>query len=283
MESVECKIIEGNSFEWVHNNKSLKFDLTFFDPPFNRKKYYRIINDNIRPDIYWASIEEMLDLIYERTSYGGSMYFLHREKEIDYLLSSLKDTKWNIKNLIIWKKKSAPPPIKNHYNKQYQIITYAIKGKRPKIFNKIRIDKQIPSNYKLPKNNGYQLTDVWDDIRELTSGFFAGNEVLRDIDGNRDHLQQTPVGILLRILLCSTTPGDFVFDPMAGIGTTAIVAKQLKRNSINIEIDPLNVRTIERRVEQIREADCIERYYNYYRHTPNLSDIWGKSNHSKIL
>ena len=29
------------------------------------------------------------------------------------------------------------------------------------------------------------VTDVWDDIRELTSGYFAGNEPLRVNDGSR--------------------------------------------------------------------------------------------------
>ena len=34
------------------------------------------------------------------------------------------------------------------------------------------------------------VTDVWDDIRELTSGYFAGEEALRDSEGNRLHKQQ---------------------------------------------------------------------------------------------
>ena len=40
------------------------------------------------------------------------------------------------------------------------------------------------------------VTDVWDDIREMTSGYFAGDEALYDADGNRAHKQQSPYSTL---------------------------------------------------------------------------------------
>ena len=79
---------------------------------------------------------------------------------------------------------------------------------------------------------------------------------------------------MLRIILSSTNIGDTVLDPFAGTGTTLVAAEQLKRNSIGIEVDKKNTRCIEDRLENIREADDIQKYYKDYRYTDNLEQIW---------
>jgi len=43
---------------------------------------------------------------------------------------------------------------------------------------------------------------------------------LRRDNGERAHKQQAPIALLLRIILASSQPGDTVFDPFAGTGTT---------------------------------------------------------------
>ena len=120
------------------------------------------------------------------------------------------------------------------------------------------------------------VTDVWDDIRELTSGYFAGDEALRDSEGNRLHKQQAPIQLLLRIILSSTKPGDVVLDPFAGSGTTLVVAEQLGRKSIGIELDKINVKIIEERLAEKREADDISDLFKDYECTPDLETIWGR-------
>ncbi len=117
------------------------------------------------------------------------------------------------------------------------------------------------------------VTDVWDDIRELTSGYFAGDEALRDADGNRLHKQQAPIQLLLRIILSSTNPGDVVLDPFAGSGTTSVVAAQLGRKSIGIELDAQNVMLIQNRLAEQRESDDVSRFFNDYTYTPGLEAI----------
>src|SRR3990167_9303915 len=87
------------------------------------------------------------------------------------------------------------------------------------------------------RENGVYITDVWNDILEMTSGYFAGDEPLRHKNKKRVHEQQSPNHLLLRIILSSSMPGDLIFDPFAGTGTTMIVARQLMRKSLGIEID----------------------------------------------
>jgi len=119
------------------------------------------------------------------------------------------------------------------------------------------------------------VTDVWDDIRELTSGYFAGEEPLRLPDGERLHKQQSPIQLLLRIILSSSKPGDFIFDPFAGTGTTNIVSRQLRRNSISVEKDELYYNYCMQRLMEFRDVDRIDRFKMDYKYTKELDKIWG--------
>ena len=68
-----------------------------------------------------------------------------------------------------------------------------------------------------------------------------------------------------------------VFDPFSGTGTTLVVAKQLSRRYLGVEIDPKNVEAINNRLSKLKNSDNIEKYRKDYVFTENLDKIW----HSK--
>jgi site-specific DNA-methyltransferase (adenine-specific) len=270
------QIIKGNCLQEMSLLQT-KVDLTFLDPPFNQQKDYVSCDDDLPENDYWQMILEVSRKVFEKTSEGGAIYFMHREKNAENLLRVLRETGWEFQNLIVWKKMTSAVPGQMRFGKSFQIIGYATKGKRPRVFNRLRIEPPLLKNQKYERENGVFVTDIWDDIRELTSGYFAGDEAIRNSDGERFHKQQSPIALLLRIILSSSKIGDTIFDPFAGTGTTAIVAKQLKRKSVSIEIDRENVRQIENRLAEMRKADLIEKYFESYKCTENLSEIWGES------
>ncbi|MBI3742154.1 MAG: site-specific DNA-methyltransferase, partial [Chloroflexi bacterium] len=223
---------------------------------------------------YWLMMQTVCARVRELTSEGGAIYFMQREKNSEAVLQCLRETGWTLQNLIIWTKRTSAVPNTIRFGKQYQIIAFATKGKRPRVFNRMRIDAPLRPEYKYERENGLFVTDVWDDIREMTAGYFAGDEAIRLKNGDRAHKQQSPIALLLRIILSSTLPDDLVLDPFAGTGTTLVVAEQLDRPSVGIEIDPKNVKLIESRLAEMREADSIESFREYYRFSPNLEKIW---------
>ena len=249
-------------------------DLTFLDPPFNQGKEYSEHDDNLPDEVYWKWMKEVCSKVYNLTSQGGAIYFMQREKNTEQVLSCLRKSGWNLQNLIIWKKKTSAVPCSNKFGKHYQIIAYAIKGRKPRVFNRLRINPPLPPNYKFEREDGVYITDVWDDIRELTSGYFAGDEAIRKENGERFHKQQSPIALLLRIILSSTKIGDTILDTFAGTGTTLVVAEQLGRESIGIEIDSENVKYIKNRLKHISKSDSVFRFYKDYIYTENLKEIW---------
>ncbi len=278
-----CDIKNDDCIKYLEEYQGTDFDLTFLDPPFNQSKDYRSHDDNMTPRKYWDWMSEVCNIVYQKSSQGAAIYFMQREKNAQYVLDALATSGWTFQNLIIWKKKTSAVPSNIRYGKHYQIIAFATKGSAPRVFNKLRIDPPLLVTDKYQRPNGMFVTDVWDDIRELTSGYFAGDEPLRYETGERVHKQQSPVELLARIILSSTNVGDLVFDPFAGTGTTLVVAKQLHRKSIGVEIDSKNYNFVRKRIESPRSTDDIKGMYSYYRFTEKLEELWPVSDHDYVL
>ena len=275
--SESCIVLHENCTTALDGSKfPASIDLSFLDPPFNQDKTYNAWDDNMPPEQYWAWMRDICAKVYALTSAGGAIYFMQREKNTEFVLQCLRDTGWTFQNLIIWKKKTSAVPGVKRFGKHYQVIAFATKDKTPRIFHRLRIDPPLPAGYKHARENGMFVTDVWDDIRELTSGYFAGDEALRDAEGNRLHKQQAPIQLLLRIILSSTNPDDVVLDPFAGSGTTLVVAEQLGRKSVGIELDSQNIALIQNRLAERRKPDDVSRFLKDYVCTPDLEAIWGE-------
>ena len=54
---------------------------------------------------------------------------------------------------------------------------------------------------------------------------------------NTAHPTQKPEKLIAKLILASSNPGDMVFDPFLGSGTTSVVAKKLGRHYCGIEQD----------------------------------------------
>jgi DNA modification methylase len=103
---------------------------------------------------------------------------------------------------------------------------------------KIILKFDIPyENISITFNSIMGVTDVWDDI-----SFY---------ERNRIHPTQKPYKLIERLILASSNENDLVLDPFSGSGTTALVARQLNRNFIGIEIDEEYKQSSEERLERV--------------------------------
>lgn len=277
MAKTGAKVHCGDCAGWLGKAASGAVHLSFLDPPFNQGKEYRKFDDKQDDADYWRWMTDILARTRRATAPGGWTYFMQREKNAEFVLRALRESGWSFKNLIVWKKKTSAVPCSKKYGLNYQIIAAATNGDSPRVFHRLRISPPLPPGYKHARENGMYLTDVWDDIRELTAGYFAGTEAIRTEEGERFHKQQAPLALLARIILSSSRPGDVVLDPFAGTGTTLVAASLLGRKSIGVEIDPLNAECIKSRAAAPRDADIesVRKLYKDYICTENLAQIWG--------
>ena len=105
-----------------------------------------------------------------------------------------------------------------------------------------------PKDWSETENGRFRLThpsNIWTD---LTVPYWSMPE-------NTDHPTQKPEKLLAKIILASSRPGDLVFDPFNGSGTTTVVAKKLGRHYLGVEIDETFCCLAQKRLE-IASADC---------------------------
>lgn len=89
-------------------------------------------------------------------------------------------------------------------------------------------------------NRGYPLQDIWTDIDALNAG---SAEIL-------GYPTQKPTALLERIIAASSDPGDVVLDPFCGCGTAVHAAQKLKRRWVGIDVTPLAVNLVARRLSE---------------------------------
>jgi DNA modification methylase len=73
------------------------------------------------------------------------------------------------------------------------------------------------------------------------------------------HIWGQDVGPARYYIDCFSRPGDLVWEPFVGGGTTLVVCKQLHRNCIGFEIDPVAYETTKKRLEIIQPLLLPER------------------------
>jgi site-specific DNA-methyltransferase (adenine-specific) len=129
---------------------------------------------------------------------------------------------FRILNDIIWEKPSPPPNLGCRcFTHSTEIILWATKARKGRDRYTFHYDAMRE------ENGGKQMKNVW---RMVPPG--------KDEKTFGKHPTQKPVALVERCLRASTNPGDLVFDPFVGAGTTGVAAIRLRRRFLGIERDP---------------------------------------------
>ena len=87
------------------------------------------------------------------------------------------------------------------------------------------------------ESKGKPCMDLWDDIHSIAMG-----------SEKRIYPTEKPEKLLERIIEMSSDEGDIILDPVAGSGTTGIVAKRMGRNYVLFDINPDAIKIMKSRI-----------------------------------
>lgn len=207
------------------------FPLTFTDPP-----YGGIVSEEWDREFDSDDLLRYARSISEHSLPGAAIYMfggigtVGNRVFFKFLSEVEEKSDLQLSTLITWKKKRARG-IQWGYLFTREEIAYFVKGdaKKPRKFNVPYLDEKrgYPGyNKKYPAKSEYlRRTNVWTDI----------TEVLR----NKIHVAQKPIDLAKIAIETHTDPGEYVFDPFAGSGSTGLAARELDRRFVLIEQDPL--------------------------------------------
>ncbi len=232
------KLYQNDCLDLMSHFEDEKFDLIFADPPFNLNKLYPSkMNDNIAEHKYIEWMEDWLVECVRLLKDGGSLFIYNlpkwNSKVVNFLERHLTFRNW----IAISMKYSLPIPGRL-YPSHYSLI-YFCKGEKPRAFHPDRIPMDICpkcygdlkdyGGYKSKMNPaGVNISDVWTDIPPVRHAKYK----------RRNGSNELSIKLLDRIIEMSSNPGDTVFDPFGGSGSTYIVSELKQRLWIGCEIGP---------------------------------------------
>lgn len=204
-------------------------DLIIADPPFGIKfsgkqgAYNR--NSNLVMDSYHevekdygVFAEEWIKYLYKIMKPHATAYIFSGWNHLEDILRASRLAGLTLINHIIWKYQFGVFTQKKFVTSHYHILMLA-KNQDSYYFNKIE-------HYPL---------DVWDIKRKYNKG-------------EEKNATTLPIDVVKKCIEFSSKPGDLVFDPFMGMGTTAVVSKSLWRHYYGFEINSKMESIIEKRI-----------------------------------
>lgn len=223
------------------------FDLVFADPPYNLEKGYEKYSDDKSTIDYVHWCNEWLQLCAKVLKPGGSLMILNLPKWSIYhalYLHSLLD----FRHWICWD--AMADPRGKLLPAHYSLLYYTKPAYDMKFRYNDAIGLGLTDYVQPPDSPEYCLRQscirarkkAGDDRRVILSDVWFNVHRIKHRRDRDYHPCQLPEKLLDRIIRLTTDPGDKVFDPFAGVGTTAVIAQRLGREFITTEIDPNYVR-----------------------------------------
>ncbi len=250
-------LYEGDALQLIHSIADESVDLIVCDGPYGVTQYdWDKISD---VQTYNLNLIRLFSRVLKP---GGALYLFGKDDCIDFIDYRPYLT---LNRKIVWYQPSRLAQGRMNYTNNYDLICYFTKGKA-RTFNldDIRVPQLVELEHRLRcervpsvvngqygktkfNENGKNPGDVWGDIKQLT---YKSKELI-----SRDLLNtiQKPEKLIERIVRASSNEGDLVLDPFAGVGTTFVVCRRLRRNFIGFEINPNYVALAKERVRRVAE------------------------------
>lgn len=211
-------IIKGDCIEIMRAMPDESVDCIITDPPYGisfcsnaseKPRFGYILNDD-NLDFFRPFVNEAFRVLKN----NKCIYIFCRYDNYPIFYNVVKSAGFNIKNCLVWEKNKAMGGLGDmeaSYLANYEFILLAMKGRCilfPERFGRefgLLVDTTIDSPLKL------------------------------------QYPTQKPVPLIRRLINTATAKGELVLDPFCGSGTTCIAAKQLSRDFIGIDLNPVAV------------------------------------------
>lgn len=214
-------------------------DLLILDPPYNLAKNYHghCFKAKSKPD-YQTWFQDIITGLTPTLKPDATVYVC-ADWQTSIAIAPILEDHFYVRNRITWEREKGRGAKTNWKNNtediwfctrsaNYTFNVDAVKLKR-KVLAPYRENGE-PKDWQTEAEGNFRLThpsNIWTDI---TVPFWSMPE-------NTDHPTQKPEKLIAKLILASSQPGDFVFDPFLGSGTTAVVAKKLGRKFCGIELN----------------------------------------------
>ena len=235
----DSRLLNADCLDALRALRADSVDFCFADPPYNLDKKYDRWDDALQAVEYFRWCDQWLSELYRVLKPGRTVCVLNiplwAVRHFQHLCSLMQFQSW-----IVWE--ALGFPVRMIMPSHYALLCFS-KG-QPRILPGLAADNSEAGPYLRPLAPSYclragcvaqrrrrgecdvsELNDLWSDIHRLKHN-----------SRRVDHPCQLPPHLMRRLIALFTRPGETVLDCFNGAGTTTLVARQMQRAYIGIEL-----------------------------------------------
>ena len=239
-------------------------DLIIIDPPYNLAKDFNGTKfKSMSNDDYENYLRSWFGNVCDKLKPDGSLYLCGDWKSTAAMQRVIEESGLTILNRITWQREKGRGA-KTNWKNGMEDIWFAVKDPKNYYFNveAVMMKRKVIAPYRVDgvakdwmetEEGNFRITypsNFWDDI---SIPFWSMPE-------NTDHPTQKPEKLIAKLILASSQPGDVVFDPFLGSGTTSVVAKKLGRIYCGVELNELYCLFATKRLQTADHDTSIQGY-----------------------
>lgn len=257
---LESGLINGDCLETLRTFPDNSIDFCFADPPYNLKKRYDRFNDSREIIDYFSWCDLWLAEMARVLKPGGTLAVVNIPLwTVRYY--KILSTILNFQNWIVWDALSFP--VRMIMPAHYAILCFSKGAPRslPGLScnegweNDLNPLAPLAESFCLRSScvrqrnkegicDREEIGDLWHDIHRLKHN-----------DRRVDHPCQLPPRLMQRLFALFTYPGEIILDCFNGAGTSTLVAQQMGRRFVGIEISPEYHEIALKRHEMLKQGE----------------------------
>lgn len=254
----------GNVRDLLKDMPDESVHLIVTSPPYNIGKEYEVRK---KLDTYLAQQREIIEELYRVLREDGSICWevgnYVEDNEIYpldiYFYDIFKQLGMQLRNRVVWHFGHGLHA-RNRFSGRYETLLWFTKCQNYTFnLDNVRVPSKYPGkrSYKgadkgLPSGNikGKNPSDRWEFmLEEWERGLWNIPNVKANHPEKTSHPAQYPIELAERCVLAMSNPGDVVFDPYVGVGTSIIAAIKHERKAIGAEKEKEYVEIAKERIQ----------------------------------
>lgn len=249
-------------------------DLLIVDPPYNRQKNFNGVTFKARsPQVYIDWLDTWIAQLPRLLKPNASIYMCCDWQSSNAVYQVFSQY-FRVRNRITWEREKGRGAKRNWKNASEDIWFGTVGDDYTFNVDAVKVQRRVrapyrdaggnPKDWKETDKGNFRTThpsNLWTDI---SVPFWSMPE-------NTEHPTQKPEKLIAKMILASSSPGDVVFDPFLGSGTTSVVAKKLTRQYVGVERAKHYCCLAQKRIAIAEQDSSIQGYtdgYFWERNTP---------------
>ena len=237
-------------------------DLLIADPPYNLDKDFNGRKfQKTTEDLYIEYTENWIEKAIPLLKPNATIYVCCDWQSSSAVGSVLKKH-FKIQNRITWQREKGRGALNNWKNSMEDIWFATNSNSYTFNVENVKIRRKVIAPYKVDgKPKDWEETAMGNFRNTYPSNFWDDISVpYWSMPENTAHPTQKPEKLLAKLILASSNPGNVVFDPFVGSGSTSVTSKKLNRHFVGIETNEQYCVWAEKRLEMANEDTTIQGY-----------------------